>query len=160
MHSKLRTAAKLIVSLSIPLLVGVLGSLATVPAIEGWYTTLEKPALNPPAWIFAPVWTTLYVLMGLSLFVVWRSGLEIREIRYALIAFSAQLLLNLGWSFVFFGLEAPGLAFVHIAILWFTIIWTIVLFYRVSRLAAWFLVPYLLWVSFAAYLNAMIWVLN
>lgn len=151
---------KLIVAIGASLSAGIIGSLFTAPAIPGWYAGLVKPALNPPSWIFGPVWTTLYVLMGIAAFLVWKSGWGRKEVRTALGVFGLQLLLNASWSVVFFGLQSPGWALVNIVALWFAIVWTMVLFYTISRPATYLLVPYILWVSFATYLNYALWILN
>lgn len=139
---------------------GVIGSLFTLPAIDTWYAALARPAVSPPAWVFGPVWTTLYTLMGIAAFLVWRRGFEKREVRHALGIYAAQLALNAAWSYVFFGRQSPGGAFLVIVLLWVAIVATIVSFARVSKPAAWLLAPYLLWVSFAGYLNYAIWMLN
>lgn len=139
---------------------GIVGSVFTAPSIPLWYAALVRPALNPPAWVFGPVWTTLFVLMGVAAFLVWRQGWYRRGVRSALGIFLLQLVLNTLWSFIFFGLHAPGAAFAEIIVLWLAIAATIGLFSRVSQPAAWLLVPYIAWVSFAAYLNYMLWTLN
>lgn len=152
---------KFIASIALPLLAGLVGSFFTASAIQsGWYAELAKPALNPPSWIFAPVWTALYVLMGIALFLVWRKELERREVKVAIGIFFAQLVLNALWSIIFFGLRSPGLALVEIVILWIAIIATIIPFTKISKIAGWLLVPYIIWVSFALYLNYAIWILN
>lgn len=147
-------------SLALPLLAGFVGSIFTTPSIQGWYAHIAKPALNPPSWIFGPVWTTLFVLMGISAFLVWKKGIEKRRVRVALGLFLIQLILNSLWSIIFFGLHNPGWAFVEIIALWIAILATIIAFARVSRPAAWLLVPYIMWVSFASYLNYQIYALN
>ena len=139
---------------------GLIGSRFTTSAISGWYTTLVRPDIAPPNWVFAPVWTTLFLLMGIAAYLVWRRGWERPRVRIALAVFGVQLVLNTLWSIVFFGLQNPGAALIEIVLLWCAIIATIVSFARVSRLAAWLLVPYLLWVSFASYLNYAFWILN
>jgi len=139
---------------------GVAGSIFTAPAIPGWYEMLAKPMLTPPGWVFGPVWTILYVLMGVAAFIIWRQGLRKRPVRIALGLFFVQLVLNTLWSILFFGLQNPAAAFVGILVLWAAILATIIAFAKLSRTAAWLLVPYLLWVSFATYLNYMIWMLN
>lgn len=169
---------KLIIAITVSELAGIIGSVFTTPSIDGWYTEIIKPALNPPAWIFAPVWTTLFALMGISAFLVWASYFESTEnkkkiIKIALALFGIQLVLNMFWSIIFFGFHNPGGAFIEIVFLWFAILITIIAFAKVSppsssiwtkegrgKLAAWLLVPYILWVSFAMYLNYAIWVLN
>ncbi len=156
----LSNKSKLVVAIVGSQLAGIIGSVFTAPAIAGWYTTIVKPELNPPAWVFGPVWTTLFALMGIAAFLVWKQGLERRDVRIALGLFVGQLALNTLWSILFFGLQNPGAAFIEIIILWFAILATIVAFARISRPAAWLLVPYILWVSFASYLNFSIWMLN
>jgi len=151
---------KLIVALVISQLAGIIGAIFTTPAIDGWYAGIVKPALNPPSWIFGPVWTTLFVLMGIAAFLVWKQGLERRDVRIALGIFVGQLVLNTLWSIIFFSLQSPGGAFIEIIFLWLAILATIVTFAKISRPAAWLLVPYILWVSFASYLNYAIWMLN
>ena len=147
---------KLIVSLLIPQLAGFLGALATTPSIKSWYSHLNKPSFNPPNWLFGPVWTLLFLLMGISLYLVWRQG----NTSAALTIFFVQLALNLLWSILFFGLHQPTLAFLEIIVLWLAILATILKFYPISNLAAYLLIPYLLWVSFAGFLNFTIARLN
>lgn len=139
-------------------LAGVAGSFFTISEIPTWYSTLTKPALNPPAWIFGPVWVTLYALMGISLWLVWKSNSS--EKKRAIWLFIVQLVLNAIWSPIFFGAHSIGNALVVIVLLWAAIVLTIFVFNKISKLAAWLLVPYILWVSFATYLNYAIWILN
>lgn len=136
-----------------------LGSSFTMPEINGWYTTLAKPSYNPPDWIFGPVWTTLFALMAISAWLVWRPA-GFRGARLPLTIFFVQLVLNVLWSFLFFGRHNPGAAFVDIAVLWLMIALMIGLFWWHHRLAGLFQVPYLAWVSFASLLNYEIWRLN
>ncbi len=131
-----------------------------VPGSEWYYSLLKKPSWNPPDWLFPPAWSLLFLLMGIALSLVVEQWGEKKKIQGALVLFGLQLLLNLGWSAAFFGLHAPLLALVVIAFLWLAIVLTIVRFRAVSPLAAYLLVPYLLWVSFASYLNFTIWQLN
>ena len=151
---------KLLVSIGVCLLAGVTGSIFTMPAIPTWYAALNRPPLAPPNWIFGPVWTTLFVLMGISAFLIWKKGLDRKDVKIALGIFIGQLVLNTLWSIIFFGLHSPGGALIEIVFLWLAILATIVAFYKISKPAAWLLVPYILWVSFAAYLNYAIWSLN
>lgn len=151
---------KLLITIGGSELAGVIGAAFTSPAIPTWYATLTKPALNPPAWVFGPVWTTLYALMGIAAFLVWREGTQKRSVRVALELFAIQLGLNTLWSILFFGLQNPGAAVVGIIFLWLAILATMISFYKVSKPAAWLLLPYLLWVSFASYLNIALWSLN
>jgi len=141
-------------------LVGVAGSFFTTPNIPGWYAALVKPGFTPPGWIFAPAWTTLYLLMGVSLFLVLRNGISNKEVKKAAGVFLAQLVLNFLWTPVFFGLHALWPGFVVIIVLWISIAVTIVLFRRISHPAAYLLVPYFLWVGYASALNLAIALLN
>lgn len=156
----MKNTIKLATSIIVCELAGIIGSLFTFSAIPTWYATLAKPALNPPAWVFGPVWTTLYALMGIAAFIVWKKGLDRSDVRKALSVFGFQLILNALWSIIFFSLQSPGWALVNIAVLWISIVCTMVLFYKISRPAMWLLAPYILWVSFASYLNYSIWILN
>ncbi len=139
---------------------GAIGSIFTRSAVTTWYATLGKPAFSPPNWLFAPVWTLLYILMGIAAFLVWRKGLGNRQVRSALIVFLIQLILNTLWSMVFFGLESPLFGLVVISVLWVVILVTVIQFFKISRAASILLWPYLLWVTFAAVLNSSIWLLN
>ena len=157
---KPRDILKLVVSIVTCLGAGAIGSIFTRSAIPTWYATLEKPSFTPPNWLFAPAWTLLYILMGIAAFLVWRKGLENRQVRTALIVFLVQLILNALWSVVFFGLESPLYGLIVISILWIAILVTIIKFFRISRVASVLMWPYLLWVTFAAVLNSSIWLLN
>ncbi|MFH1188256.1 MAG: TspO/MBR family protein [bacterium] len=157
---KLSNFFKFIISIVVCQMAGIIGSIFTVSAIPNWYAALNKPMLNPPSWVFGPVWITLYFLMGVAMFMVWRNGLEKKEVRVGLIVFGVQLFLNALWSIVFFGLHSPGWAFVNIIALWFAIIFTMIIFYRISKPVVYLLAPYILWVSFACYLNYAILILN
>ncbi len=138
---------------------GGLGAIATTPEIDGWYKTIAKPTWNPPDSVFGPVWTTLFILMGIAAWLVWqRKGFKVAAMPLSL--FAVQLVLNIAWSWIFFGLHQPGWAFVEIVILWLAILATTVAFFRRSRFAACLLVPYLAWVSFASVLNFTIWRMN
>lgn len=152
---------KLIVAITLPLLVGATsGLLFTAAGVDSWYPTIQKPTWNPPKAVFAPVWTALYILMGIAFFLVWKSNADERLKKPAITFFAIQLLLNFFWSFIFFFLHRPGWAFVEITILWVFILFTIITFSRASKLAAWLLVPYISWVSFASILNYTIWEMN
>ena len=157
---RLNNFFKLIIAVGVSELAGIVGSVFTVSAIPNWYAGLMKPALNPPSWVFGPVWTALYALMGIAAFLVWKNGWERKDVRMALGVFGIQLFLNAIWSIIFFGLNSPGWALVDIVALWLAIVWTIFVFYKISKPAAYLLVPYILWVSFATYLNYAIWILN
>lgn len=159
-HMKGKNIFTLVGAIAISEMAGIIGSIFTANAITTWYSTLIKPALNPPSWVFGPVWTILYALMGVAAFLVWKKGIARKEVKRALIVFAIQLGLNTLWSILFFGLQNPGVAFIEIVLLWFTILATIIAFTKVSKIAAALLVPYILWVSFASYLNFAIWMAN
>lgn len=150
---------KLTCSIFICLVAGAIGSLLTTPAIATWYATLKKPFFNPPNWIFAPVWTLLFILMGIALYLVWEEKNGAGKGR-AVTFFFLQLLLNICWSLFFFYLKAPLLAFVEVIVFWIMILLTIMEFNKISKTAAMILFPYLLWVSFASFLNLSIVLLN
>jgi tryptophan-rich sensory protein len=141
-------------------LAGATGSVFTVSSLTDWYSLLEKPVFNPPSWVFFPVWTLLYTLMGISLYIVWEKGLQNREVKIGLLIFGIQLILNVLWSFLFFGLRSPYYGFVGIIFLWLAILLTIVQFRNISKTASYLLIPYILWVSFAVLLNYNLWTLN
>ena len=151
---------KLVIAILIPLLVGFSSSFFTITGVNSWYQTIQKPEWNPPNWIFGPVWTTLYVLMGIALYLVWKADTGNTLKKYAIILFTVQLTLNFFWSFIFFNQHQPGWAFVEIEVMWIMILITIFAFAKINTRAAWLLVPYISWVSFAALLNFTIWKLN
>ncbi|MDO9375386.1 MAG: TspO/MBR family protein [Ferruginibacter sp.] len=151
---------KFVVSLLIPLLTGAVAGFFTNSGVESWYAVAKKPSFNPPNWIFAPVWTLLYILMGIALWLVWKKEEPVPGKKQALWWFGIQMLLNFCWSFIFFYAHQPGWALVEIITLWVAILCTIIAFRKLSTAAAWLLVPYLLWVSFATVLNYSIWKLN
>lgn len=151
---------KLIISIIGCELVGLLSTPLTLTAIPDWYSKLNKPFFAPPNWLFGPVWTLLYLLMGISLYLIWRQGWQKKKIQVPLKFFLAQLFLNFIWTPVFFGLRAPLPGLMVIVAMWFFIVMTIKKFFPLSRPAAYLLIPYLLWVSFATLLNAAIVVLN
>jgi tryptophan-rich sensory protein len=151
---------KLLISIIICEAAGIIGSLFTTPNIPTWYATFKKPGFAPPNWLFAPVWTILFLLMGIALYLVWRQGWNNPPVKSAMIIFIVQLVVNILWSAVFFGLKSPLAGFFVIVALWFLIILTIILFTNVSKVAGILLVPYLLWVSFASVLNFMLYKLN
>ncbi len=158
--SKTNAGGILIGSLLLCNCAGLLGSLFTTTGPGSWYSTLIKPAFNPPAWIFAPVWTLLYILMGISLYLVIMEGIKGRDVRIPLLVFTIQLILNILWSYAFFGLESTFFGLLVIILLWISIVATMILFYPVRKAAAWLLVPYILWVSFATLLTYTIYSLN
>jgi tryptophan-rich sensory protein len=162
---KTRDIFALIVALALPQIAGSIGALFTFSAIPTWYATLIRPELAPPNWVFGPVWTILFLLMGFASFLVWSAYASAshdnkKAIQIGLALFGIQLVLNTFWSILFFGQRNPGGALIEIVFLWIAILGTIIAFYKISKPAAWLLVPYILWVSFAGYLNFAIWYLN
>ena len=181
---RLNNFFKFIIAVAVSEMAGVLGALFTTPSIQsGWYAGLIKPTLNPPSWVFGPGWTLLYFLVGVSLYLVWKNDFKVANSFFdpkgrpwnrwserfwrgdwqkanAIAIFAVQYALNIVWSWVFFGLRQPGAAFFVILALWFSIIYLIINFHRISKPAAWLLLPYILWVTFATYLNYSLWLLN
>ena len=149
---------RLIISILLPQVTGALGALVTISSVGSWYQTINKPSFTPPSWVFGPAWTTLYILMGIALFLIWKSNHPLKK--QALWLFGIQLFLNGIWSPAFFGLESPILGLVIIVPLWIMIVVCIKVFFQVNKTASYLMVPYLLWVSFATALNASIWYLN
>lgn len=139
---------------------GLFGSFVNYTALDTWYPTLVKPSFTPPPALFGIVWTALYILMGISAYLVFRQAGKKKGIRNALYVFGIQLVLNALWSVLFFGLRSPLLGLIEIIVLLFAIAFTIHKFYPISRAAAWLLAPYLLWAGFAAVLNYYFWILN
>jgi len=176
---KFNNFLKLLASIIICELAGVVGSVFTSPEIEAWYKNLKKPAFNPPNWVFGPAWIIIFILMGISLYLVWQKKFEPkiisaqtynplsqkflsgswRRLNIVLI-FVTQLVLNILWSVLFFGAHSVAAGFFELLMLWFAIVFTMVNFHRVSKVATWILLPYILWVSFAGILNFYIWILN
>lgn len=157
---KLWDALRLVISIVACQVAGMVGSVFTAKSIPTWYAALQKPLFTPPNWLFAPAWITLYLLMAIAAFLVWRKGLADSQVRWALITFLVQLVLNVLWSVVFFGLQSPISGLIVIAGLWIAILFTVIRFFRVSTAAGALLLPYILWVSFATVLNVSIWLLN
>lgn len=155
-----KSLLKLILAILICQSAGWIGSIFTTPSIQTWYATLTKPSFNPPNWVFAPVWTFLFLTMGVALWLIWRGGFKTLGRQQALRVFIIQLCLNVLWSLVFFGLHQPGIALIEILLLWLAILITIIKFYKIDRWAGLILIPYIAWVSFAAVLNLMLWRLN
>lgn len=151
---------KLIICLVVVLCIGIIGSFFVSSSALDWFRTLQKPVFTPPAWLFGPVWTVLYILMAISAFLVWRKGLDTAAGKTAAAAFILQLVFNGLWTPIFFGLRLPLIALGDIVILWLAVFATITSFWKVSKLAAVLLIPYMIWLSFAAVLNAFIYLLN
>jgi tryptophan-rich sensory protein len=154
----MKKGTKLSLSILLPLIVGAVSGYFTASNIENWYVTLIKPSFNPPNYLFGPVWTSLYVLMGISCFLIWNSSSIHKNKLIAIYLF--QLTLNFCWSFIFFKFHAIGLAAVEIVILWLSILTMMIMFYKNNKWAALINIPYLLWVSFASVLNISIYLLN
>lgn len=150
---------KLTLCICIPLLIGGIGGFATIDEVKGWYLTLHKPSFNPPNYLFGPVWTSLYVLMGISFYLILTAENK-KHIKKAWGIYGVQLLLNLTWSFLFFKFHWVGLAFIEVLMMWISILFMIIIFYRIDKKAAYLQIPYLIWVSFASLLNGAIWALN
>lgn len=156
----MNTYLKLFISIAVCLAIGGVSGYFTANEIPTWYATLNKPGFNPPNWIFGPVWTTLYILMAISFWLIWKSNIESSIKNRAMTFFVIQLVLNFFWSILFFSLHQLGFAFVEIILMWLFILFSIISFYPISKTASYLLIPYLLWVSFASVLNFSIWKLN
>jgi tryptophan-rich sensory protein len=152
---------KLIISVILPVMVGWVSSYFTASSVKTWFVTLKKPVFNPPAWLFAPVWTTLYILMGVAFYLIWKNNIAKYDLKKrAIVFYFVQLLFNFFWSVIFFYARQPGWAFAEILILLLMVCVTTFYFYKISKTAGWLMVPYILWVCFAAVLNYSIWQLN
>jgi len=150
----------LIFSIVVVQLLGASGGFFTASSVGSWYSTVNKPSFNPPNWIFAPVWTILFLLMGIALYLVLSKGFNYNGVKVAVWIFAVQLVLNILWSYLFFGLQNPFYALIEIIFLIISILATMYFFYRVSPVATYLLIPYILWVSFASVLNFYIYILN
>ncbi|HQM15820.1 MAG TPA: tryptophan-rich sensory protein [Candidatus Woesebacteria bacterium] len=157
---KMNKWLKLVISIAMCELVGIVGTPFTIAAIPSWYSTLNRPFFSPPNWLFAPVWTTLYLMMGIAFFLIWNQGFKKSKTKEAAHLFFIQLFLNGIWSPIFFGLKSPFLGLIVIATLWGYLLDTINKFRALSKPAAYLLYPYFGWVSFATLLNAAIVILN
>ena len=151
---------KLILSLVICQLAGFIGAIFTMDSIPTWYAALNKPSFNPPNNVFGPVWTILYVMMGISMFLIWKEGLKNKDVKNAFIFFIIQLILNSLWSVVFFGAHSVFGGLIIIVLLWLAVLYCIISFRKISRVASILLIPYLLWITFATLLNYYILILN
>ena len=157
---KIKNIGQILLAVVICELAGMVGAIFTTPSIPTWYAGIVKPTFSPPNWIFAPVWTILFALMGIAAYLVYEKGTDKKAIKVALSIFAIQLILNTLWSIIFFGMHNPGIAFIEIIFLWIAILLTIIAFFKISKPAAYLLIPYILWVSFASFLNLSIWQLN
>jgi len=155
---KIKNIAKLIILILICQMAGFFGSIFTSASIPTWYATLEKPFFTPPNWLFVPVWLSLYTLMGISLYIILEK--RSKKSKTALSIFGIQLFLNAIWSYIFFGLKSPFYAFIEIIILYIVILIKIIKFYQISKKAGLLLIPYIIWVTIATFLNFYIWILN
>jgi benzodiazapine receptor len=151
---------KLVVSIVACEAAGGIGAIFTTPAIPTWYASLKKPSFTPPNSVFGPIWITLYLLMGIAVFLVWREGLSQEGVTIAFTVFWVQLVLNILWSVIFFGLRSLLGGMILIFLLWIAILVNIILFFRVSPIAGGLLIPYIIWVSIATNLNVQVWKLN
>jgi tryptophan-rich sensory protein len=156
---KISHIIKLIISILLPLSVGAIAGMFTSQAVPIWYASLNRPSFSPPNWVFGPVWTSLYILLGISFFLIWKEEAS-KERDLAIKVFSIQMLLNFAWSFLFFYFNLIGVALIEIILLWISIAAMIYLFYKIKPVAAYMNIPYLLWVSFATILNAGYYFLN
>jgi len=155
-----RSLGLLVLCIAIPLILGIIGSVFTMPEVGNWYAGLLKPSFNPPAWLFGPVWTLLYILMGVSLWLVIRDGMSSRPVQQAVALFAVQLALNLAWSIIFFGMHLIAVAFIEILILFVFILATTLTFKRINPTAGWLFIPYLCWTAVASVLTGTLWLLN
>ena len=160
MDFKIKKPKKLLASLLIVFSLVAIASWVTSTSVNGWYLSINKPVLTPPSWVFPVAWTILYFLMALALYLVWSKGTETKGVKSALVAFGIQLGLNILWTPLFFGLNNILLALIDIYFLLIAIVITIVLFHKVSKKAAYLLIPYLVWVTFAIYLTQTIFLIN
>lgn len=150
---------KLALCIIVPLCIGAIAGTATSTGVNTWYTTLHKPFFNPPNYLFGPVWTLLYILMGVSFYLILQSP-KTESLKPAVVIFCIQLILNFGWSFLFFKFHLLGISFIEITMIWLSILTLIIVFYKINKTAALLQIPYLLWVTFACVLNGAIWYLN
>jgi tryptophan-rich sensory protein len=156
---KISHIIKLIISILLPLSVGAIAGMFTSQAVPIWYASLNRPCFSPPNWVFGPVWTSIYILLGISFFLIWKEKAS-KERDLAIKVFSIQMLLNFAWSFLFFYFNLIGVALIEIILLWISIAAMIYLFYKIKPFAAYLNIPYLLWVSFATILNTGYYFLN
>lgn len=158
---EIKKILKLLFAILICQTAGIIGSIFTTSSVGSWYLTLNKPSFNPPNWVFSPVWITIFILMGISLYLFWEKSKKTKKIRKkGLTIFTIQLILNIFWSALFFGLKSPLLASIEIILLWSAILYTITIFKKISKTASYLLLPYLIWVTFAAILNLAIVIIN
>lgn len=157
---KYENVIKLILSLALPFIVGAIGSMFTVSSIASWYDFLNKPWFTPPGWVFGPAWSLLYILIGISFYLIWKRGIKTAQAKIAVGIFSLQIFFNGLWSILFFGLQSPILGLINILVLWLLILINIIQFYKLDKRAGLLLIPYICWVTFATLLNYFVWILN
>jgi translocator protein len=158
--TRFQDVLRLFFSLAACFSAGFIGSIFTGDSVRSWYPLLLKPSFTPPSWLMAPVWFLLYILMGISAFLIWRKGVRDFQVKESMIIFVIQLLLNILWSYAFFGLRSPLYGLIVIVPLWTAILLTIINFHRISKTAAFLLIPYSVWISYATVLNFAIYILN
>lgn len=151
---------KLLISIAIPLGVGIVAGLFTATGIDSWYEAIKKPEWQPPSYVFGPVWTVLYIMMGIAFYLIWTTPAGKKLKRIAITLWCIQLIFNFFWSFIFFKQHQIDWALGEILVLWFFILLTTIYFFRISRAAGWLMIPYILWVSFASVLTWSIYQLN
>ncbi|MFA5767681.1 MAG: TspO/MBR family protein [Candidatus Paceibacterota bacterium] len=159
MKNNISTALGVVISIFIAQMAGVIGSFFTVSGVQNWYAYLQKPVFAPPSWVFAPAWITLYTLMGIAAFLVWKKR-NVIGVKSALWLYGIQLGFNALWSIIFFGMRNPGLAFIEILVLWVLILAVTVKFFKIDKAAGYLFIPYILWVTFASVLNFAVWQIN
>lgn len=160
MNKRLKQIIQIFVAIVIAELAGIIGSIFTSSSVSTWYLTLNKPFFNPPSWVFAPVWTILFALMGLASYFIFIKGFKNKNVKIALGVYGTQLIFNIIWSVLFFGLKNPLFAFIEILILLTLIVVNTFLFWKIDKRAGYIMLPYILWVSFATLLNLAIFILN
>jgi benzodiazapine receptor len=156
----MRNGSKLLISLLIPQVVAITAARFTITGVGSWYQQIRRPSWNPPGWVFGPVWTTLYIMMGVVLYLLWKEAPAGVQKRGAIGLWAAQLFFNFCWSLLFFNQHRIGVALIDLLLLWILILLTIFAFAKFNKVAAWLLVPYIAWVTFAGILNYSIWILN
>lgn len=160
LKKKYENIVKLILSLALPFIVGAIGSFFTVSNIPYWYDLLNKPWFTPPSWIFGPAWSLLYILIGISFYLIWRKGIKTAQAKITVGIFLLQIFFNGLWSILFFGLRSPILGLINILVLWLLILVNIIQFYKIDKRAGLLLIAYICWVTFATLLNYFVWILN
>jgi benzodiazapine receptor len=151
---------KLLIAVIVCQAAGIIGSIFTAGAVTGWFASLNQPPFTPPDCMYAPIWITMYLLMAIAAFLIWWRGLHIKPVRIAMILFLVQLVLNVLWAVVLFGLQSILFGLITVVALWIMVLFTIIQFYRISNAAGSLMIPYILWVTFAVILNGALYLLN